>query len=378
VIRNLTFAELTRLFNTVFALRPQERALTFFVDLPSDSLPDNRLWIDRRRIITEWFLQMQSGLARLPFTALNYCAYENVGSNNNDLPETVQLVEQSTAFGETVADVRRPLRSILDESSVVVAMTELSATAPLKNLARTMSLRGATLPGFTRAMIPALGLDYQKVHARVSELKERLDRATEAHLSFAAAGNAYELTLDLRFRTAHSSGGIISEDGTVANLPSGEAYIVPFEGDARGGSATAGDLPVQFGDEVVVFRVTGNRAVEARGNGTNARIQAELLKREPAYGNLAELGIGVLSEWGIHPVGSTLLDEKLGLHIAFGRSDHFGGKIGPAAFTDQANVVHIDWVYSPYIQPLVEPHSVRLFYPGSQSEEIIRNGGLVV
>jgi hypothetical protein len=376
--RNLTFAELARLFHSVFAFRPQEKAFTFFVDLPSEKVNDNALWKDRRRIETEWFLQLQSGIDRLPFTALNYCAYENVGSNNGDLPHSMLLLEHISASGETKSDVERPLREILEESSIVVAMTELSATAPLKNLAREMSFRGATLPGFTRGMIPALGLDYEKVNARVMEFKDRLDRANEANITFSTNAGDWELTLDLRFTTAHASGGIIRETGTVANLPSGEAYIVPFEGNEREKSRTQGDLPVQFGNEIVVFHVLGNRVVEVSGEGRYAREQEVLLEQEPAYGNLAELGLGVLGEWGILPVGSTLLDEKLGPHIAFGRSDHFGGRVGPKSFSDPARVVHIDWVFTPELQPMVKVRSMWLTYPSGVRELILVDGKMIV
>jgi phosphoribosylaminoimidazole-succinocarboxamide synthase len=33
--------------------------------------------------------------------------------------------------------------------------------------------------------------------------------------------------------------------------------------------------------------------------------------------------------------------EKLGLHIAFGRSDHFGGQVGAAKFSKPEEVVHV-------------------------------------
>jgi hypothetical protein len=377
MVRNLTFAELARLFNSVFALRPQEKALTVFVDLPSVQVRDNTAWIDRRRIATEWYVQLQSGIDRLPLTALNYCAYENVGSNNNDLPSEVLLVERVRTSGALEGDVVIPTRGVLEESSIVLAMTEFSATAPLKNLARELGFRGATLPGFTRAMIPALGLDYKQVNQRVMDLKSRLDRAVEARIEFHAREQEYRLSLDLRYRTAHASGGIISEGGNVANLPSGEAYIVPFEGDRQEASASKGELPVQFGNEVVVFQIENNRVFDVTGEGEHARDQRERVIAEPAYGNIAELGLGVLGEWGIKPVGSTLLDEKLGLHIAFGRSDHFGGAVGPRDFKSPSNVVHIDWVYTPQIQPHVEARLVELKYENGQTEAIISNGILI-
>jgi hypothetical protein len=93
---------------------------------------------------------------------------------------------------------------------------------------------------------------------------------------------------------------------------------------------------------------------------------------------MAEVGIGVLGEWGIQAVGSTLLDEKLGLHIAFGRSDHFGGFTGPASFRDRDRVVHIDRVYVPSVQPGVRVAGVSFVYPDQVREPVIRDGAFVV
>ena len=81
---------------------------------------------------------------------------------------------------------------------------------------------------------------------------------------------------------------------------------------------------------------------------------------EPAYSNVAELGLGLLRGYGIQPVGSLLLDEKLGLHIAFGRSDHFGGQVGADDFTSPDRVVHIDRVYLRQTQPRVRVKRIEL------------------
>ncbi|RPH35567.1 hypothetical protein EHM92_05980 [bacterium] len=249
----------------------------------------------------------------------------------------------------------------------------------MKLLSRELGFRGATLPGFNRSMIPALGLDYEKVNNRVMKIKERMDHARGATVVLSSGGKEYRLEIDLRFSEGHASGGIIRTPGTVANLPSGEAYIVPFEGDGEDNpSMTAGLLPVQFGQEVVVFRIERNKAVALEGKGIEASRQAERLREEPAYGNIAELGVGVLSEWGVQPVGNTLLDEKLGLHIAFGRSDHFGGKTGPKAFRDPRNVIHIDWVYVPSCQPLIKVKSVLFRYDTGQEEALFKDGSLLV
>lgn len=387
-MENLTFDQLSALLTAVFAPRAGERWLTLMVDLPDGRVPDTDAWRDRRTIAAEWFAALHEGRATLPFSDIRYCVYDNVGSNNNDLPETVLVFPDPMELGPTVLDgpAERDgggeplgLGTVLDASSVVIAMTELSATAPLKVLACEHDFRGATMPGFSRAMIPALALDYEQVDARVREFRDRLDRATGIDVELDADGRTHRCHFDLRFRTGHASGGLMREPGVVGNLPSGEAYIVPYEGEGEGEpSRTAGELPVQLGDEVVVYRIEGNRAVEVTGAGPRAAGERARLEAEPAYGNMAEVGIGVLGQWGVEAVGTTLLDEKLGLHIAFGRSDHFGGITGPSSFRSPENVVHTDRVYVPSVQPRVRVARAEFVYGPRERETIIRDDAYVV
>lgn len=375
----LTFGKLATLLRSVFALGGTERWLTILVDLPDARVPDSEAWRDRRDIAADWFRLLHEGHDQLPFSAIAFCVYPNVGSNNNDLPATA-VVADSMAQYEALPEGRElAMSEILAASSVVLAMTELSATAPLKLLAKRHGFRGATLPGFSRAMIPALALDYERVDARVREFKQRLDRAEGAEVALVADGREYTSWFDLRFRTGHASGGLMREPGTVGNLPSGEAYIVPYEGEREAEpSRTAGELPVQFGSELVVYRLEQNRAVEVLSTGPRSEEERQRLREEPAYGNMAEVGIGVLGEWGVQAVGSVLLDEKLGLHIAFGRSDHFGGITSPALFRDPSRVVHIDRVYVPSSQPMITVRAVSLVYPDETRETIIEAGRFVV
>jgi hypothetical protein len=136
-------------------------------------------------------------------------------------------------------------------------------------------------------------------------------------------------------------------------------------------------LPVEISGEVLVFAVEANRALAVRPAATLGpawKDEAEHLRREPAYGNMAELGFGVLGDFGIGPVGEILLDEKLGLHVAFGRSDHFGGQVGPAAFSSPAEVIHLDRIYIPATQPRIAVYSVVLRYPDGQEEVLMADG----
>jgi hypothetical protein len=377
--RNLDFEQMRSLLYSVFALKEKEGALTFLVDLPDHKMKDNALWADRRRIAAEWYTTLAKHMDKLPFDGIMLYSYDNVGTNNNDLPSEMVLAAHAAGGDSWMTGEIVSLEGILQASSVVLAPTELSATAPLKNLAKKFRFRGATLPGFSRGMVPALTMDYEKVNERVMQFKSRLDRANMAEIVLVVNGIDHFCSLDLRHRTSHASGGLIRELGTVANLPSGEAYIVPYEGELPGDpSNTAGTVPVQFGDEIVVYRLENNRAVEVLTHGKISEQERAMLQQEPAYGNIAELGIGVLGEWGVTAMGSILLDEKLGLHIAFGRSEHFGGITGPTAFRNPANVVHIDRVYVPTSQPRIAVGEVRLKYEDGSTEVIMKQGKYVV
>jgi leucyl aminopeptidase (aminopeptidase T) len=183
-----------------------------------------------------------------------------------------------------------------------------------------------------------------------------------------------EMIFDLRFRQAHASSGRFPEPGTAGNLPSGETYIVPYEGELDETSKTAGTLPVQFFDQIVFYDIVNNRAHRVYGDDPKAKEEAELLAVEPAYGNIGEFAFGILADFGLEPIGEILLDEKLGFHVAFGRSDHFGGAVGPEDFSSPDKVVHIDRVYIPETQPRVIVERVDLEYKDNRFERIMEHG----
>ena len=90
------------------------------------------------------------------------------------------------------------------------------------------------MPGFSAEMIPALRLDYEVIGRKVARFKRMLDDATRCEIRFRVGEVRHDLTLDLRHRLAHESGGVFPHSGIAGNLPSGEAYIVPYEGEIAG------------------------------------------------------------------------------------------------------------------------------------------------
>ncbi len=379
---SLSTAQLRDLFRTVFAPQASDRVITFIVDVPSKDVPDSREWYERRAMAHDWAGKTRAFREELGLDRVLLFYYENVGRANADLPAWMYRWEhepfQLNAYilGKEGSPVS--LDEILTQTDLIVAPTEFSATAPLKIAAPKYRFRGATMPGFTAAMIPSLGIDYARVNEIIISFKRRLDEAESADMLFASRGREFPFHADLRRRQATASSGLFHKPGIVGNLPSGEAYIVPYEGELKGEpSLTAGLLPVQFGSEIVIYRIEGNRAVAVESSGAESAREAAFLREEPAYGNIAEIGFGILGKFGCSAAGNLLMDEKLGLHIAFGRSEHFGGNVSPSAFRNPKNVLHIDRVYVPSLQPDVAVRHVTLNYPG-KSETVMRENEWVV
>ena len=376
----LTGSELVALVRRVFVPRPEEKALAFLVDLPDAQVPDDADWAARRAMAQDWAAELSAHAQDLGL-ATHLAIYPNIHTNNGDLPERVWL----HAGGPLpTSDALDPAASVsfaefYAEHPILIALTKFSATAPLKLAAKKHPIRAATMPGFRADMIPAQRIDYTEVNRRVTLLKDLLDQAEGADFRFGTPTGECALHLDLRHRTGHASGGLLPDPGVAGNLPSGEAYIVPYEGERPGDpSRTAGIMPVQFGAEVVRYRIENNIAVAVLTEGPASQAEAKHLQREPAYGNLAELGLGVLAAFGLKPIGEILLDEKLGLHLAFGRSDHFGGQVGPAQFSGPGAVIHIDRVYVPETQPDVQVLAVDLTLPDGSIVALMRDGAYTV
>jgi hypothetical protein len=133
------------------------------------------------------------------------------------------------------------------------------------------------------------------------------------------------------------------------NLPSGEAFIVPYEGERKGDPE-----PQSAGIHPGPLERTRRRCCTWRAEShrptSKAAAYADRLRAhfdvDPARRNVAELGLGCNDRAVV--MGSVLEDEKAGFHWAYGRSEHLGGVtvVGPDAFRDPAHVVHHDIVYA--------------------------------
>ncbi len=109
-------------------------------------------------------------------------------------------------------------------------------------------------------METALSADYQELAQKCQDLFDVLDHAVGAELVFSTGEKLY---IDLRNRHAKIDDGQLPADKSgarVINLPSGEVYIAPYEGEIPGKpSLTAGRVPVIFGGEWLTLEVQNNR-----------------------------------------------------------------------------------------------------------------------
>lgn len=323
----------------VFAPEAGERVLVM-VDEPREGVPDHERWASRRTMAEEW----RTGLARLGrtrgFEVLPLASYPATGANNADLPSEAR-----------VGDRPASLQGLLDEVSLVLAFTEFSSTAPLSNVCRRRRgarvFRAASMPGIEKRMEEtALAADYAAIARRCRILKDAFDGAERAEVEFSTG---HRMLFDLRYRVAESDDGYLHRDKDdefpVINLPSGETFQVPYEGERPGEpSRTAGELPVAAGGETVVLRAEGNRIVDVLGDGPAASRYRDLFDADPARRNVAEIAFGCNERAEV--TGNVLEDEKAGFHWAFGRSDHLGGVVGVEAFRDPSMVIHQDIVYA--------------------------------
>ncbi len=323
----------------VFAPERGERAAVL-TDLPTQTSPDTGAWKERRTMAAEW----RDGLAALGlkrgFEVLPLVTYPATGAHGADFPPEGQVAGRPVAMA-----------SLLDQASLALAMTQLSATAALVDVSKRRPgahvFRAASMPGIEKRMEQtSLAADYAQVARRCRLLKEAFVAADRAELVFSTG---HRCLFDLRFRACETDDGYLHRDKTddipVINLPSGETFQVPYEGEKEGiPSRTAGDLPVAAGGETVVFRVTGNRVGEVVGAGNEAARYRRYFQEDPARGNIAELAFGCNDRAVV--TGNVLEDEKAGPHWAYGRSDHLGGVTGLRAFKSPANVIHQDIVYA--------------------------------
>jgi hypothetical protein len=353
--------DLQQLIRDVFDPQPGENVL-ILVDMPHESLTDHEAWRERRQMAEDWKLGFEALANKMEFNVYPIMTYAATGAHNGPLPDIGEMDGTEIAFDDIFA-----------ESHIVVAMTEYSATAPLIEYARKFPhLRVASMPGVSPAMQDtALAVDHEKMAERCNLIDEKLSDAIAARVLFVTGHQMY---FDLHHRHPEVDDGMLHQDTSglgVINLPSGETFIAPYEGEIEDQpSETHGIIPLQCGVTRALIHVSENRVTHVTGDEHCAKQFREFFETDEALRNIAELGFGCNDRAIV--TGNVLEDEKVyGIHLAFGRSDHIGGVIGPEDFSDPANVMHVDYVYA--LEGEMWPIDVNLIYEDGSKFEIIRD-----
>lgn len=326
--------DLGKFFEDIFKPRHGE-IVTVMYDLPHGDVRDNDAWKERRQMAEDWRASLAGIADRWKVTVNPPVTYASTGSNNANLPATC-----------TMGGEEKLLEEVVRSSTIVLAMPEFSATAPLYGYARESDrLRVGSMPGVAKFMEESgLSADYGKIGVRCKKLEEIFNRAIGAEVEFSTGHKCY-FDLPLENKALIDDGILHPEragsDDALSNLPAGEVFCVPNEGlDSK----TSGELPAMVGGDVAVYVVENNRVIDVRGSGPEVEALREKFAADSGWQNIAEFAIGVNDKAKV--TGIVLEDEKAGFHWAYGRSDHFGGQCGIDQFNSPENVIHLDVVYA--------------------------------
>lgn len=217
----------------------------------------------------------------------------------------------------------RAIAAALREADVFIAPTSksLSHTTARKR-ASDAGARGATMPGVTEDMLArVMATDFELMAARSRAVAETLDGADAARIT---CPRGTDFTLDLSGRAGIADDGDLTAPGAFGNLPCGEGFIAPLNGQGTIVASSLGSLGLS--PEPAILSVEGGHIVTAE-NG----LGPDYLRRLEAHGeagtNLAELGVGTNERAQL--TGNVLEDEKLlgTVHVAFGASAGIGGTV---------------------------------------------------
>lgn len=354
---------LESLIEEVFAPRANDVFL-IMTDFPGKGHVSNPAWEERLVLANEWrdkVCEMGEGRG---FQVLPMASFEAVSDSNADLPEFATVNGEQVNFME-----------LLDQATVVIAMSEVSVTGPLMQISREKGsaekFRVASMPLANRSMEKTcLLVDHQRLVERGNILLDVLKDAEKAEVRF-TTGDVCEI--DLRFREGGADNGYLHADKVgepFINLPSGEVWIVPYEGELDDVSNTKGVIPVPGKNgEVAKFVIEANRIVDVLGDDAHADALREELAVDPARRNVGEMAFGYNDAAEV--VGIFIEDEKAGFHWGYGRSEFLGGTNGPEAFMHPDNVLHRDL---PYAKDCPITVSVDVIKQGSERVKVLDKG----
>jgi leucyl aminopeptidase (aminopeptidase T) len=264
-----------------------------------------------------------------PLRTIGYALWQAA----KDLGHEVLLVEmlpRKTNGEEPPAQVAE----LMAKADVVLCPTSKSLThTDARRSASAAGTRVATLPGVTEdIMVRCMNADYQRIAERTHRLCAIMEQTAVIRV-VSPAGT--DVTLPTAGRRAHASSGLFRERGQSGNLPTGEAYLAPLEGQSNGVIVIDGSMAgIGVIAQPIRIVVEGGYATDISGGPQAERLIALLEPHGRDGRNVAEFGIGTNDRAKL--TGVILEDEKVmgTIHIALGDNKSMGGTVRVASHLD--------------------------------------------
>ncbi|MBW3017260.1 hypothetical protein KY316_02720 [Candidatus Woesearchaeota archaeon] len=192
-------------------------------------------------------------------------------------------------------------------------------------------------------LMKSIDVDYKAMIKKGSKIKKQLDRAKTIRIQTLKGTN---FVANIKGAKAVVNTGDFRKPGAGGNIPCGEVYIPPIEGESHGRVVIDASIRHKAGTTLlkspvtltirdgVVTKIEGSQAKKLVETVANAEKKS---KHPKNVRKLAEIGIGINPNAEI--IGPNLVNEKMlgTAHVALGSNAWFGGTI--------YSIVHLDQVF---------------------------------
>jgi aminopeptidase len=247
-----------------------------------------------------------------------------------------------------------------DVPRIIIAMSNNSSShTNYRKLACHAGARFASLPHFDPDMFgTSMDVDWTALAERTARLVAAVNRAEWVNVE---CPNGTAMHICKRGRDAGGDDGLLTAPGSFGNLPAGEAYFAPLEGESHGVMVLEWG-PTRKLEQPLTLTIADGRVTRIDGDEPHRqRLEARFAESD-ACRNLAELGIGT-NDKASRPDNVLEAEKIMGtIHLALGDNTGFGGVV--------AAPFHEDYVF---YQP-----TVTLVMADGSEEVILDNGKLMV
>ena len=212
-----------------------------------------------------------------------------------------------------------------DVPRIIIGMSNNSSShTNYRKLACHAGARFASLPHFDPEMFhTSMDVDWKALADRTERLVAEVNRAEWIRVT---CPNGTNMMICKQGRHAEGDDGLLTAAGSFGNLPAGEAYLAPLEGESHGNMVLEWGPTCQLNEPLrlnvesgIVTRIDGNDPLRLRLEGKFAE--------NANCRNIAELGIGT-NDRASRPDNVLEAEKILGtIHIALGDNTGFGGTV---------------------------------------------------